>query len=188
MSHFRGARMPTSSGSPVGDQPNRCSAGGGGPSGWYYDWQTGWSHVTGKTSDQLVLCDWQTTCEELTIDRAKREIGSQRRFLPGERRLDLDSQVGRAKERRSCELVVGGEEVLVALKPSQSVLPLAFRELSERRRKPPTLWSASWIGDHRPQLRTPPVWPAGEPSYEFLGELIVSSKHVPKYAARSRPP
>ncbi len=42
-------------------QPNVFSAGVGGPSGWSHNWQRGWSHVTGKTSDQLVPCDWQTT-------------------------------------------------------------------------------------------------------------------------------
>jgi transposase len=30
-------------------QPNVSSAGGGGPSGWSHNWQTGWSHATGKT-------------------------------------------------------------------------------------------------------------------------------------------
>lgn len=122
--------------------------------------------------------------EESTIDRAKREIGSQRRSLPGERRLNLDSQAGRAEDRRSCELVVAGEEVLVTLKSSQSVASLTLGELSERQRKPPTLRSTSRVGDHRPQLRTPPVWSLGEPSYEGLGELTV--EHVPKYAATSR--
>ena len=42
-------------------QPNVFSAGVGGPSGWSHNWQRGWSHVTGKTSDQLVPCGWQTT-------------------------------------------------------------------------------------------------------------------------------
>ena len=34
------------------------------PQGWSHNWQRGWSHVTGKTSDLLVPCDWQTTLFE----------------------------------------------------------------------------------------------------------------------------
>src|SRR5271155_1969128 len=52
-----GASSPTA----LEAQTNVFSAGAGGPSGWSHNWQRGWSHVTGKTSDQLVPSDWQTT-------------------------------------------------------------------------------------------------------------------------------
>ena len=42
-------RHGASSASASEAQPNVSSAGGGGPSGWSHNWQTGWSHATGKT-------------------------------------------------------------------------------------------------------------------------------------------
>ena len=42
-------RHGASSASASEAQPNVSSADGGGPSGWSHNWQTGWSHATGKT-------------------------------------------------------------------------------------------------------------------------------------------
>ena len=42
-------RHGASSASASEAQPNVSSAGGGGPSGWSHNWQTGWSNATGKT-------------------------------------------------------------------------------------------------------------------------------------------
>ena len=54
-------RHGVSSSTTLETQPNTLSAGGGGPSGWSYNWQRGWSHVTGKTTRLVVPCHWQTT-------------------------------------------------------------------------------------------------------------------------------
>jgi hypothetical protein len=46
------------------------------PQGWSHNWQRGWSHVTGKTSDQLVPCDWQTTASLTTAARIRVPISN----------------------------------------------------------------------------------------------------------------
>ena len=37
------------------------------PQGWSHNWQRGWSHITGKTSAQLVPCGWQTTQKDNAV-------------------------------------------------------------------------------------------------------------------------
>ena len=51
------------------------------PQGWSHNWQRGWSHVTGKTSDLLVPCDWQTTTYELVMTKKIQSVKVGRRRL-----------------------------------------------------------------------------------------------------------